>query len=662
MSVWSRLKLATYFNNRKWGALLFSGILYLIVRHRKQLLDTVPKRTRQLKQIKEALEQEINQRKKIEQKLAFQAKLLNSVRESVVATNLDGHITYWGNGAQVLYGYTAAEAMGRSVETLIVESEGRQAERERLQQVIDSGEWRGQYVQQRKDGSQFWADTVISMIKDEQEQPIGFVGIDRDITDTQQLYAELLASEKKYRLLAENATDIIITLNNNLKITYISPSVTQMMDLQPTDLVGQPVESLVTPAAYQQILAEHHKFQAGRQPDQTITLEFEVFPQNKPSFWTEINAAMLIEDEQRVGYLANVRDVTQRRITEAALRESASRFRAVLTNVDLIAVTLDTEGNITFANDFLLNLTGWERADVIGKSWFEMFIPLKMRDEIAAIFKHTIEKGDFPAHYQNEIITRNGETRLINWSNTVYRNAQKQIMGVTSLGADITERKQAEQQIKTSLQEKEVLLKEIHHRVKNNLQIISSLLALQADSINDDGVRHALNDSRSRIKSMALVHERLYRSENLAHIDAKTYLETVVRHVFSIYRHPHTNPALNFDIDDIMLNLDTAIPCGLIINELVSNALKYAFPAFKNGATPAAAGQICINLHRLENERQYQLVVSDNGIGLPPHLNLEEAPTLGLKLVRILTEQLDSQLTLNNEAGVTYTINFQQTS
>jgi two-component sensor histidine kinase len=224
---------------------------------------------------------------------------------------------------------------------------------------------------------------------------------------------------------------------------------------------------------------------------------------------------------------------------------------------------------------------------------------------------------------------------------------------VLSIARDITERKQVEIKIQKDLKEKNVLLKEIHHRVKNNLQIISSLLYLQSQRINDDRLERLYADSQNRIKSMALIHEVLYRSENFAQIDFERYIQSLTSHLLSTYTGLSSNIELKINVKDVALTIETAIPCGLIINELVSNSLKYAFPEKK--------GRISIELKSngsCERGEEYLLRISDNGIGLPDHFNLQKSDTLGMQLVTNLTEQLNGTIELNSNGKTTFTIRF----
>jgi two-component sensor histidine kinase len=218
---------------------------------------------------------------------------------------------------------------------------------------------------------------------------------------------------------------------------------------------------------------------------------------------------------------------------------------------------------------------------------------------------------------------------------------------------DITERKLAEEALRSSLKEKEVLLREIHHRVKNNLQAITSLLKLQSAKIKEKPYADILKESQYRIKSMAYVHEKLYQSGDFSKIDFKSYVKTLVNSLFRSYGVNPAKIALRVEVDEVSLELDSAIPCGLIINELVSNALKYAFPEDRKGEVRVALGST--------KEDKFMLTVSDNGAGMPEHIDFRNTESLGLHLVTILAEdQLHGKVELNRIEGTKYCIKFKK--
>lgn len=219
---------------------------------------------------------------------------------------------------------------------------------------------------------------------------------------------------------------------------------------------------------------------------------------------------------------------------------------------------------------------------------------------------------------------------------------------------EMEERNKAEEQVRKSLQEKEVLLKEIHHRVKNNLQIIQSMLNLQLPQIKDEKAITLFKESQNRVYSMALIHEKLYQSESLSKIDFREYIKSLTAYLFTSYG--ATGMAIHPRIlmEEIYLDVDTTIPCALIINELVSNALKHAFPASGRSGEP---GEISIDLRHTPGDG-FLLTVSDTGVGLPEGFEIERADSLGLKLVSVLVKQLAGAIRIGTGGGTEFSISF----
>ncbi len=223
--------------------------------------------------------------------------------------------------------------------------------------------------------------------------------------------------------------------------------------------------------------------------------------------------------------------------------------------------------------------------------------------------------------------------------------------GAIALITNITEQVKAENKLKSSLNEKDVLLHEIHHRVKNNMQIISSLLNLQCEFVDNKKAVNVLKESQNRVKSMAMIHENLYKSEDLTHINFSDYILNLVSNLFFSYDIDNTqiNPIL--ETENVNLNMETAIPCGLIISEIISNSLKYAFP---NGRK----GEILISLKKIKDN--YQLNIQDNGIGIPEDIEFDKLESLGLKLVFQLTTQINGKIEINRSNGTEFKILFNE--
>jgi len=289
------------------------------------------------------------------------------------------------------------------------------------------------------------------------------------------------------------------------------------------------------------------------------------------------------------------------------------------------------------------------REDIVGKHFREFLGSLSLDIEEVQKRFQIILSGD-PGNWHNEWeMTDNKGNHLVLDIQTTSMKSNKNIVGFSFFVMDISERRKAEDKIKAALKEKELLLKEIHHRVKNNLQVISSLLNLQSRYIKDKEMLGVFKESQNRIKSLSFVHEKLYQSKDLARIDLKDYIKDLVNSLFQSYGTNTGKIALGIDVENIPLGIDYAIPCGLIVNELVSNSLKHAFPKDRKG-------KIYISFH--SDDDKFTLIISDNGIGLPKDLDFRNTETLGLQLVCTLTDQLEGSIKLNKDGGTEFKITF----
>ena len=257
-------------------------------------------------------------------------------------------------------------------------------------------------------------------------------------------------------------------------------------------------------------------------------------------------------------------------------------------------------------------------------------------------FKNRLTVETFLKRQDNSLINVEINISLVCFSDDDY---------IVMVARDITERKEFENALKSSIKEKEVLIREIHHRVKNNMQIISSLLNLQKQYVHDEEAGNVLLESQNRVKSMAMIHEKLYQTQNFSEINFGDYITSLVDDLFSSYGSYSRRIKKKMIFDEIMLGLETAIPCGLIISELVTNTLKYAFPN-------QMEGEFRIEMYEIDGF--YHLIISDNGVGIPPNLNFEKTETLGLVLVDSLVNQLEGTVELERNGGTKFKIVFKE--
>jgi PAS domain S-box-containing protein len=343
------------------------------------------------------------------------------------------------------------------------------------------------------------------------------------------------------------------------------------------------------------------------------------------------------------GTFAIVTDASTLQAIESELQQTKEQLRAVLDAMPGFVCWVSAQGKYLGVNRYMADTFNLSPDAFVGQelSFF------KNSPELAQFMTQFLINSDSTGH-QVIAATVNGSTR--HYLIAAQKYCQDSL--AVSVGIDITQRKLAEAQIQASLREKEVLLQEIHHRVKNNLQVISSLLDLQSQQIEELAMLEVFRESQNRVKSMALVHEKLYQSKNFARINFAEYTESLVSYLFKAYELTPGHVVFNLDIEETHLNIDTAIPCGLIINELVSNALKYAFPDNRKGA-------ISISL-KSDEEKYFTLSIKDDGVGIPKNLNATNVQSLGLQLVKVLTKQLKGKIKIDHDKGSQFLIRFSE--
>jgi len=362
-------------------------------------------------------------------------------------------------------------------------------------------------------------------------------------------------------------------------------------------------------------------------------------------------------------FVAVFENITKYKEAEAELIESKNRLFDIINFLPDATFAINSKREVIAWNRAIEDITGFKAEDIMGKGNYEYALPFygMRRPILIDLVIHpdeNIEKYGYD-YIEKMVEVIVAETRAplhgINrtlWGKAVpLYDAKGNINGAIEVIRDITERKNAERKVIEALHEKEVLVKEVHHRVKNNMQIISSLLNLQTNYVDDKEAVNVLKESQNRVKSMAIIHEKLYMSDDLTHINFIDYIQSLVINLFYSYNVEETQIKPILEIENVSLNMETAVPCGLIISELVSNSLKYAFPN-------DLKGEILVSLKSVDD--RYELIISDNGVGLPEEIDFNNLETLGLLLVNNLTEQIDGELTIKRSPGTEFKIIFKE--
>ncbi len=457
-----------------------------------------------------------------------------------------------------------------------------------------------------------------------------------------ELEKQLRESEKKYLDLMNSARDVIIILNDDTSIQFVNKYAEEIFGYSADEVQGTSFLSYIHPDEIERVTARFRMRVAGRE----VTNQYESAMLHKDGFRVDVEVTgVMVTYMNRPAVLVILRDIRERKRAESALRRSEEEYRILINSLDEAIHVIDENFTITLMNNRFLE---WNRSlglatDIIGKPLFEVFDFLD--ESILDEYRQVRDTG-------RKLVTR--ETNTLN-GEVIYTETHKipiilndRVSQIVTVISNVTDYVKKEKKITDSLREKEILLKEIHHRVKNNMQVVSSLLNLQSRHITSEEDLGLFRESQNRVYSIALVHEKLYQSENLAEIDFLDYLKSLVRELSHIYLKEKMVDT-KIVVDGVFLTIDKAIPCALIVNELVSNAMKHAFSRDEKGT-------ITILIRR--DSDNYGLEVCDTGSILDSKIEIENAGTLGLQLVNALIRQLNGTLTLERREGTCFRITF----
>jgi PAS domain S-box-containing protein len=531
-------------------------------------------------------------------------------------------------------------------------------------QMLQEGKASAQAKGLRKDGTIFYKETTL--VRAGNGRAIGHYCFIKDISTAKRLEEErsqakktLQAANDRLQYLLSASPVVIFTsplANPGQQTSYVSDNVENVLGYSSQEFLSTPRFwfDRVHPDDRPRVIEGGGD--AIARGDTHYTYEYRFLHGDGTYHWLH-EETRLLQDEngQAIEMIGCFLDVSDRVRAESSLRSTSERLQYILSATPAVIFTCKVEGDYgtTYISDNIEEVLGYQPSQFIEDTsfWLSIVHPedrQRIFSENTTIFEtgHLVQQFRY-RHANGDYIWVYEQLRLV-------CDDKGEPIEIVGYLIDISDRVQMETQLQSSLEEKERLLREVHHRVKNNLHVVTNLLDLQSDYIEDGKSLNLFADNQNRIQSMALIHEQLYQSIDSRQLDMKKYLDRLAGSLFYSYQESQPNLQIAVETEPLHLNLETAVPCGLLINEFVTNCLRHAFKDDR-------PSRITIRLVRASGE-QLQLSVADNGVGFPGELDWQKSPTFGMRLVRILSKQLKAKITLDNRVGTVFTVIFRQLS
>lgn len=474
----------------------------------------------------------------------------------------------------------------------------------------------------------------------------------------EQTVHELSATRSRLETMLHTMADGMVIVNPQGEIVYANRAAEKILSLRKDSIIGRYYHE----RTWRQIDDDGAPYPQDRLPlavalrDQKIVegVEHAIIAPNGQVKWLSVYAAPLLDEEGVLyGAVANFTDMTERKQTEKSLQESEERFRAIFEQAAVGIAVAVPDGRIVDTNQKLCEILGYTKEELVQLTVYDITWPEDLQQEIHQVDEVIAGRQQY---FSVEKRYRH-KTGYPVWG-SLFSNPVKDKQGNIRYGigviVDISDRKQTEAALQDALAEKEVLLKEVHHRVKNNLQTIHSLLYKHQQYVSDEGAKVALHESMNRVHAIALIHEQLYRSERFTSVNLADYIRHFARYAFQTYRPQDQTVSLCVTVQDLPVSLDLAIPIALVLNELLTNALKYAFPDNRSGE---------ITIECREQQGEITLIVRDNGVGLSDHFDGQSTETLGWYLIyNIMTKQLRGSVEIHRRNPMEVKMRFKKGS
>jgi PAS domain S-box-containing protein len=595
---------------------------------------------------------DITERKRAEEALheseARYRIFFDTSRDCVFISSLTGKWLYMNDAAVELFGYSSREELSQvNISNLYVNPEERA---EYIGFITEHGYTKEFPVDlRRKDGMVIHA-LITSMPRyDADGNMLGFQGTVRDITERKRVEKALQESEERYRMLFNSFNDSVFLhetkpgKTGDFKFLEINDRACERLGYTRDEMLGMTVTDIDVPEQAQNVPEILRKLYT----DGQVMFDTEHFSKDRVRIPMEINIR-LVKYKGKEAILSVARDITERKRVENALRQSEEKWRSLVNILPDYVSLIDREGRFLFLNHYS---EGFLEKDVIGSSVYQYLSP-----DSKEIFEKKIAECQNTGKIQGFEYTAMGDHGIMReYENYLVPILEKnKVVNIMVVARDITERKLTEKSIQSSLVEKELLLKEVHHRVKNNLMTIIGLIKMQGTKAANEMFNPLLLELEGRVRAMALVHESLHKSADLAHVNLQNYIETMtalIRVQFGAER----DIRFLVQASGVDVGLDIAVPCGLIMNELIANACKHAFPEDK---PRSGAGNCKVSVVMGQENGMLMLTVADNGVGLPAGVNWKNPETIGLQLIKMLSQQIGASLELDLSSGTVFRLKF----
>jgi PAS domain S-box-containing protein len=579
---------------------------------------------------------------------------LMSVGDGVITSDVSGRVEQLNPVAEALTGWQQAEAFGKPVEEVfrIINEETRRPVKNPVNRVLREGIVAGlanHTVLIARDGSEHPIADSGAPIRDEKGAISGVVLVFRDQTAERETERTLRESEERFRLLIEQAPEAIVVFDvEEDRFVEANVKAEKLFGCRREELLRVGPQHFYSPIQPDGLpIAESMKENIERSlAGEEMLIERALHNAAGRDLICEVRLVRLPSAERRLIRNSYI-DITERKEMEKELKESEQRFRTIFDNAVDGMLLADPESKKFFlGNKAICQMLGYSQEEIKNLGVMD----IHPEEDLPFVIGQFESQKNQEITLAKDILLRrkDGSVFYTDINSAIVTLTKKEyLMGIFR---DITERKRVEDQVRVSLKEKEVLLKEIHHRVKNNLAVVQSLLNLQAGKIKDPQAQEAFKESRDRIRSMALVHEKLYQSPDLAHIDMADYLRDLSTRLFYSSQVSPDKVKLKLEMEGVQIGINTAVPMGLILNELISNALKHAFPGGREG-------KIRVGLARVDGG-MIRLTVENNGIGFPEEVDFRKAKSMGFQVVTALVEQLGGTIEMKRDKGTVFTITF----